>query len=593
MYCKSTLLIMTSTLLRRILTFIIFLTYSMLLQAQIDYPTGLNNGNPKPPGAGNALAFDGVNDFVELPNNAQVNFGTGSFTIEAWVKTTDADAVLFETVGNGNQIRLRITGGFLEGGITGSSGTIILNGERIDNNKWTHISLVYNSESSALYVNGVRTETSSTNAGNTNTNASWFIGRAAGGGNFFNGQIDEIRIWNRARLEGETRARMCSFLKPTDLNYSNLVLYFPFDETASQTTALDLINAQTATLNGFDFDGTDSGWLTSGARIGDYSTFNYGATAISGYNPAETTLNDNLSVAISSGGLPIAIHLYYVEGEPNVRTMPVCVTDFDGTGYWGVFIVGNGSYVYEATYIYDPNSININFQIDLELIFRENNASTSWQCAAPTNITFDANDNRIVIRGLTGTELLMAGPPGSLPISLLSFEVNRHDKNSLRLNWVTASETDNEYFDLERSADGLSFESIARIDGRGTTIERTAYTWIDTQPLSGENYYRLKQTDFDGTFSYSSVVYYDFTKAWQVSTYPNPTQSKLYLRSSEQLSEKVTLGLFNQQGQQVQTWQLAKDSLEYEISLEGLPQGVYFLKTFNSAYPLSTKIVKY
>ncbi len=550
----------------------------------------------KPPGSGNALAFDGINDFVEMPNNAQVNFGTGSFTIEAWVKTTDADAVLFETEGDGNRVRLRITGGSLEAVIDGSLGTFTLSGNTINNDKWTHIALVHTmgTGNSVLYINGVDVAGNNiTDVGNTDTNDSWFIGRAAGGGDFFNGQIDEIRIWNRARLESEIRERMCSFLKSTDLNYDDLVLYFPFDETASEPTALDLINVQTATLSGFDFNGTTSGWRTSGARIGDYSTFNYGATAISNYNPAETPLNDQLSVAIATGGTPIAIHLYYVEGEPNVRTMPVCVTDFDGTGYWGVFIVGDGSYVYEATYLYDPMSININFEVNLELIFRENNASTAWQCAAPAAITFNEAANTIRITGLTGTELLMAGPDGALPINLLSFEVNQYDENSLRLDWVTASETNNAYFDLERSADGQTFETVTRIDGQGTTLERTAYTWIDAQPLSGENYYRLKQTDFDGIFSYSNIVYYDFTQAWQVSTYPNPTQSKLYIRSSEQLSEKVTLGLFNQQGQQVQTWQLAKDSAEYEISLEGLPQGVYFLKTFNSAYPLSTKIVKY
>src|SRR5579875_2066218 len=72
--------------------------------------------------------------------------------------------------------------------------------------------------------------------------------------------------------------------------------------------------------------------------------------------------------------------------------------------------------------------------------------------------------------------------------------------------WTTGSETQNLYFDLERSADGVSWTSIATVKGAGTTTTKTSYEAIDYSPLRTDAYYRLKQVDISGSFSYSNII---------------------------------------------------------------------------------------
>ena len=113
-----------------------------------------------------------------------------------------------------------------------------------------------------------------------------------------------------------------------------------------------------------------------------------------------------------------------------------------------------------------------------------------------------------------------------LPIELVQFSAIKHDEN-VNVSWTTASETNNEYFTLERSYDGEKWETIYVCDGIGTsTIEQT-YSFIDRNARSGVNYYRLKQTDFDGQFTYSAVksVLFD-NNSFSVMVYPIPAKAE-------------------------------------------------------------------
>lgn len=93
---------------------------------------------------------------------------------------------------------------------------------------------------------------------------------------------------------------------------------------------------------------------------------------------------------------------------------------------------------------------------------------------------------------------------GILPVNFLTFNV-KSDNRQARLDFSTASETNNDYFTVQRSGDALHFENIATIDGAGNSSTEIQYSFTDISPLGGTNYYRIKQTDFDGKFSYSDV----------------------------------------------------------------------------------------
>ncbi|GAB4331309.1 MAG: hypothetical protein OHK0038_06090 [Flammeovirgaceae bacterium] len=116
-----------------------------------------------------------------------------------------------------------------------------------------------------------------------------------------------------------------------------------------------------------------------------------------------------------------------------------------------------------------------------------------------------------------------------LPVTLVSFTGKAVNKTVV-LDWVTASEFNNAYFDVQRSEDGVTFETIGRVNGNGTTNIRHDYQFTDVEPMLGVNYYRLKQVDTNGVSEYSKVIAVSFSQedlgGAQVLVYPNPSRNQ-------------------------------------------------------------------
>ncbi|MDB5274590.1 MAG: hypothetical protein JWO58_2957, partial [Chitinophagaceae bacterium] len=115
----------------------------------------------------------------------------------------------------------------------------------------------------------------------------------------------------------------------------------------------------------------------------------------------------------------------------------------------------------------------------------------------------------------------------TLPVSLLYFRAYLKEHGTALLQWSTASEENNDYFTLQRSADGVQFTDIVRIKGAGNSSNVNTYTYTDDHALSGISYYRIKQTDFDGKYTYSNIAKID-DSAWSTFTMnlsPNPSTS--------------------------------------------------------------------
>ena len=109
-----------------------------------------------------------------------------------------------------------------------------------------------------------------------------------------------------------------------------------------------------------------------------------------------------------------------------------------------------------------------------------------------------------------------------LPIELLNFEA-RPSNGAVDLTWKTATEINNEYFDVERSREGEEFVSIGRILGAGNSHLVHTYNFTDTNPYAGIAYYRLRQTDYQGKVSYSWVLKVETSMAFSIMTWPNPS----------------------------------------------------------------------
>lgn len=156
-----------------------------------------------------------------------------------------------------------------------------------------------------------------------------------------------------------------------------------------------------------------------------------------------------------------------------------------------------------------------------------------------------------------------------LPIELLTFEASRQAEGVL-LEWVTASELNNDYFDIQRSADGSEFVQVERIRGAGTTSQVTRYQLIDRNALPGKSYYRLKQTDVDGTSSYSEVIAVSFDDPYAFNVWPNPA----VVDGSVFVNQAGDYVIINNMGQVVR-----KVTGTREIDLHALPAGVYLLRS--------------
>lgn len=114
-----------------------------------------------------------------------------------------------------------------------------------------------------------------------------------------------------------------------------------------------------------------------------------------------------------------------------------------------------------------------------------------------------------------------------LPIELLSFE-GIFDENKVFLNWTTMMEYNNDYFSIERSNNLKNWENIAKIDGSLNSYEILEYSFIDEHLMNDKPYYRLKQTDIDGKFTYSDIISIAISEGKNIKIFPNPSSTGIF-----------------------------------------------------------------
>ncbi len=179
----------------------------------------------------------------------------------------------------------------------------------------------------------------------------------------------------------------------------------------------------------------------------------------------------------------------------------------------------------------------------------------------------------------------------SLPVELTSFMANTM-KTAVELNWTTATEINNDYFTIERSVDGAEFEALEDIKGNGTTTAAQRYSYTDEAPLNGTSYYRLKQTDFDGSFEYSKVVAveYNILEA-SVSIFPNPVANvaNIELPSTE---ESVTIQVMDISGRVIQSEIIdAPQGETVSMDVTSLQNGLYLFNLVSGTSQLTKKVM--
>ncbi|MEO5643478.1 MAG: T9SS type A sorting domain-containing protein [Bacteroidia bacterium] len=162
----------------------------------------------------------------------------------------------------------------------------------------------------------------------------------------------------------------------------------------------------------------------------------------------------------------------------------------------------------------------------------------------------------------------------TLPIELLEFTAAPEGQDVIT-QWVTATETNNDYFLVERSINGSTFETAGRVDGAGNSTQLLSYQFKDEHPYTGTSYYRLKQVDYNGGFSYSQVVPVTFAPETISAVYPNPSCDGVFtfVQGSVAVNE---VAIFSADLKLIKTVQLAAGEKPI-VSIQDAADGIYFL----------------
>lgn len=183
------------------------------------------------------------------------------------------------------------------------------------------------------------------------------------------------------------------------------------------------------------------------------------------------------------------------------------------------------------------------------------------------------------------------------PIALISFEAFPENEFVV-LRWITESELNNDFFTVERSTDARTFGNLLAVQGAGTTQQTQVYEELDLEPLDGRSYYRLKSTDFDGSFSYSQIVEVnrEMEQAWEMLVFPNPNSgSHLNLQlTGLEAHQELTIELLDMQGRAVFTRAFTPDSPNFDTALDlerRLSEGSYLLRLSSDLQQLSKLII--
>jgi hypothetical protein len=293
-----------------------------------------------------------------------------------------------------------------------------------------------------------------------------------------------------------------------------------------------------------------TGTLPGGASINWYAT-QFGTTILG----TGTTYNTPVLSATTT---------YYVGTCPGTFRVPVTVTVSSGPTITGVLTIPVGS----TTTLTGSGTPN---------------GTTPW--SSGNNAIGTVNSSGVVTGVAVGTVTITymnssgctvsatVNVTTSLPVELVYFDAQLNPDKSVDLMWVTETEINNDYFVVERSADLKSWDLIANTAGAGTSDWLIYYREKDENPLAGENYYRLRQVDFDGNTRLSEIKTIHLSGDGKLLYYPNPANDLLYIAGND--LENMTISIVNGYGQLVSCDQTFDEEGYWIINTSELPAGIY------------------
>ncbi len=356
---------------------------------------------------------------------------------------------------------------------------------------------------------------------------------------------------------------------PYEIRFSNgdtdLIIEAGGTFTIDAGTYLDMIQNDpndirvfgTFNLDGsLDMAGAEDLWISGGSVV-------IGSSAVANIGDDIQVYSDG-SLEIETGGI------VNVPGDLRTDSSPVEPVNGDGPGTVtvdGTLNVTGGVYIYNNSPDSDLNGTG-SVTVGVELVYNETDGKDFSECASG---------------GTCGG----SGIP--LPVELVSFEV-AGTSNAVEIRWSTASETNNDYFELQRSDDGRNWFAIAQIPGATHTTSLTNYQYTDTRPALGWSYYRLRQIDLDGTSETFSAASVYFNPHSEYSITPNPAANLMTLQSEG--LDHSSLSVITLSGKMVEVPVIKREANHVTYNVSKLIRGMYILRVQDGDRVTNLRFIK-
>ena len=367
----------------------------------------------------------------------------------------------------------------------------------------------------------------------------------------------------------------------------------------ANSTSIEIESAGSITFTNGILQTTDNESLTveSGATMNDGNANSYvdgplikidaiPATFPVGNGNIWAPVTVNGSDGTTGGSRSDAITVQYFDAAfSDTENLGAGLNNVSTVEYWDIDVSSDRAYTADLTFFWkDQARSAITEPTDLRIAHYN---GATWEEIPQSGINFGAQGD-ITVTGVTSFSPFTFGSgtdaENPLPVELLGFEA-RLIENQANLTWTTASEVNNDFFEVQRSEDGAEWEIVGTVDGNGTVNEVINYEFTDPRPLFGKSFYRLRQVDFDGQFEFSPVVSIDNPfggEAMEVLVFPNPTEAgNINLRVLTGNKEnKVTVQLIDALGHRFIDENMDPETFNQDLIIsprESLSRGVYFL----------------
>jgi endonuclease/exonuclease/phosphatase family metal-dependent hydrolase len=275
------------------------------------------------------------------------------------------------------------------------------------------------------------------------------------------------------------------------------------------------------------------------------------------------------------------------------------ITELLDNGFWTISPVTGDATSYDVT-LTSTGHTNGGAAATDHTIIKRTNAAGAWTAydANHDDATQSGSGSSPITAELTAMSgfsdfLIAKKQQNTLPVELLFFDAYPENR-AVILNWETASEANNDYYNIERSSDGITFNSITRVIGAGNSSDHNQYRFIDEKPLGGLSYYRLKQVDYNGIFSYSKIESVQFNKSTDLNIFSiqDPNYAATLIVENAENSD-LTLCVTDMSGKIIYSENMFNVDGQFSVRIEKsrLSPGIYIFHVYNKHKKATEKVV--